>query len=1016
MQKRLLMMGTTLVVALMAYLTYDRFVSEDLGPIPIDVERRAPGASGEAARWKIRIHWRDKGVSLFSNQMTEQPDGALILVPIRMRVVTSKGERVQVDGSRAIMRFRERMGGRVGGDMTPPTHATVFGDPVVVRADRRTPDDPGDDVRIYSDRFEYDAKRDLLWTKSAVECYEGINKVTGTEMTLVIPKMDPDSQSSGRRKLQRVVLDRNVRMDIHLAGDMAGIQPGAGRGPRGPAPHGTVKARRTTPITITCNGNFIYDMNALEARFYDNVRVVRQKDAEHGQMDLACDRLTVQFFRRKSSDPGGAASATEGTSLRPKLMIAQGTTVDSRFELDKERYRALGTDMRYDVLKEIATLRGEPDVVVYQGQDLIRTREMRVYQRENRVVLEGAGMLRRQEASADGTGSEDILAQWGPAGAEMRRTAAGDTAVLKQKARVRRGSESIRADYMVVKLAPATRPAGAKQAARKARGGAGRREIRGVEAAGHVVVRSTEANIDTQRLSMAIVKRPPQAPGTGPPGRGTGDGQQGAATQGAAPGKQRAADKAKPAPRIKAKKVEMTIARAGGRGDLVALKGTGDVKVDAHDGRDPVHIDGEELDLRRLGMGTFLRVLGRRKPARLKFGKMILSGRVVHFDPRETDTRMEGKGFMSFPSRTDLEGRALRKAVTVTIHWDQGMTFDGQEAKFTGNVVGTQGAARLACDRMDVLLDRRIDLTHPDRAQIKQAGLRRLYGWGRCAYDSEVRQDGKLVKSERLSSQRLVLDNTSRKLAAEGPGWVEIRQRGGRRPSASGLGVRVTGRSYARRARQDAEKDELAITHIRFARTMDADTRQNWAMFSESVRVTYRVQREPGPPPPARSPFERAKAGPQSHKDKSSGGDYEPIKLQADRLHLREHTVIEDKRPRQYNVLQAEGNAHVQRGTFRARGQQVEFDQQRDRLTISGQEEEDATLWRTMVAGGEPDTLRARKVVYFPNRDRLRVVGARYLFAREKQTVPRLRADGPLTGGDADHEKTAPKRPSKALF
>src|SRR5262249_16204926 len=152
------------------------------------------------------------------------------------------------------------------------------------------------------------------------------------------------------------------------------------------------------------------------------------------------------------------------------------------------------------------------------------------------------------------------------------------------------------------------------------------------------------------------------------------------------------------------------------RNDLERLWCEGRVRVQ-QDPASPedkgVDIRGSQLDLHHHVEGNIITVIG--DNAQVQLNKIFILGPQINLDQTTNETWVNGLGIMRMPSKEGLDGTPLPREAELTINWEKSMLFDGQLAKFRGSVLAEQEGGHLACQEMDVWLDRKMSLREGEK-------------------------------------------------------------------------------------------------------------------------------------------------------------------------------------------------------------------------------------------------------------------------------------------------------------
>jgi lipopolysaccharide export system protein LptA len=366
--------------------------------------------------------------------------------------------------------------------------------------------------------------------------------------------------------VERIVLHRNVRMDLYLDGDdpflgtdKSGKPTKSGTAAKTTAPpadapksHVVIKtpgpleydvANKTAAppadapkshVVIETQGPFEYDVAKMHAQFNISKtpgqwanRVVVNRSQKPGESDqLDCEQLEFQF---RSKEGNGPRTVREDRSVELEIESAHATGKEVVLTSDANMLEAFGNDFYYDARTRESTLKGNPEMWALKEGNEIHAPELRLVQQQGaqQVTAIGAGRIALLDKP---TGKRPQHAKWTEKLATSRDGAfdllvlTGDAAFLDDE-----HHQELRGDILKVWLEPnpeapaadakkevEVKKEAADAAGQKTDGPAehhGRRPHH-VEAVGHVLAKSEDMNIhDCERLVIWFKDAPPAAAG-----------------------------------------------------------------------------------------------------------------------------------------------------------------------------------------------------------------------------------------------------------------------------------------------------------------------------------------------------------------------------------------------------------------------------------------------------------------------------------------------------------------------
>ncbi len=801
------------------------------------------------------------------------------------------------------------------------------------------------------------------------------------------------SRMAGVTGVERILLRSDVNM--HLWIDSRSGFLGGGNATRKPEPvkSDPTKEPERVQVVITTQGPFSYDLRTDRATFdvapkpgpgRNHVVVNRINEAEDKREQLMCDALELLFHRRGAKDaPKASANRTNDQAVDLEIRSARATakkpgglTITS----DTENLEALGSELTYDAEARLTVLKGSPDMVAIKDGNKIHARELRMKMGEKTV----------QEVTAPGPGRIALLdranglrhqhARWQD---ELIATREGNVDILLLTGQAlfedEQQGQRIEADRLKVWLEPgpgdARKPAGKSDTEREAQ----RRRPQRLEARGHVKALAPDLRVkETELLVIRFADAPPSHGPPAPSAQGllfSGPanpvpppaGPSGAQTP-AAPSLTKDVPKKPAKPKnpldVSAQFMEAYVLRSEARNELDKLVCRGSVHVrqePATADDKEVDIRGETLELTRHAEGDVLVVVGKTsQTALIKLDKMTILGPVVTIDQKTNRATVEGTGAMTMPSNTSFDGGKLEKTTMLTVYWDKSMFFDGKFAEFHGGIQALQDKARMACQTMQVYLDREVSFRENAKGG-EAPKVHKLVCDAGVRVEDRTEENGRLTSHKIISAKELALDQQDGRVLAAGPGWVRILQLGARGelfPTAPG-GVRPPAGAPAKPAAK--EDMELKLTRVEYGTggrggRMLADNTTKTVMFFDDIEVVHL---------PA----------------KDVNIQINPNRLPPEAVHLQCKSLLKILSIRQPNgktlqEMQAFDRVIVSAQDFWGFADVVKYSEENDQLIFEAKEGNWATLHRAKVQGGEFEAIKGKKITYWRQTRAHKVEGA----------------------------------------
>jgi len=332
-------------------------------------------------------------------------------------------------------------------------------------------------------------------------------------------------------------------------------------------------------------------------------------------------------------------------------------------------------------------------------------------------------------------------------------------------------------------------------------------------------------------------------------------------------------------------------------------------------------------------------------------------------------------GVMRLPSNATLGGTKvnppadtkLAPPADVTIYWQERMFFDGKVARFWGGVQAEQQNGHLACNAMQVTLDRRVSFREGDKGK-QPAKVQQVICEGDVWVEDSKREGSRIVAYERIDCPVLNVDNDDEKddsvVNAGGPGTVWIFQFGSKGdmlppPGSAAAAAAPAGpkRSPTNAPPAKSKDDgEPKVTRVTYQGRMSANNKQGIAKFFDKVVViqvptddpNFRIDENHLPP----------------------GYLY----MSCERLDVLKHKLPDGKT---YQEMCASKRVAIETQEFSGSADVVKYDESKEQIILEGSAGNDAILTKQKVRGADTQTLRGKKIYYWRSTGNYKIEDAR---------------------------------------
>lgn len=374
----------------------------------------------------------------------------------------------------------------------------------------------------------------------------------------------------------------------------------------------------------------------------------------------------------------------------------------------------------------------------------------------------------------------------------------------------------------------------------------------------------------------------------------------------------------------------------------------------------PMIIEGDKLHVVDASQPhAAVTVTGR--PAHFEARGLGLTGSNINLNRGTNRLWIDGPGQMDLPMTHDFEGRPIRNAGPLRVHWQDRMSFDGHAVRFEGSIVAAAQNQRLETETLETVFTEPIHFSQPQPRAQARPDLHQIRCRGGVFLASRAEDEQGQLSFERVEVDDLVINLVTGALNAGGPGRVTTVRRG----SADLIQLRDAAQSDSEPeddAAQTVDGKGLMFLRVTFQNSITGNVHRREMTFHDQVRTTYGPVASWDAVLPADDPDALGPRG---------------VLLSCNRLSVTEMvTPLKNVRAVE---LEASGNTLIEGSSFTARAGRVTFAEAKDLLVLEGNGRTDAELFRQQYPGGPMSKAAAQKILYWPSSNRLKVDGARSL-------------------------------------
>ncbi len=841
-----------------------------------------------------------------------------------------------------------------------------------------------DALQITTRNVQLDERR--IWTPHAVNFRYGPSYGSGRDLVVTLLPSEKTGKRGSAPAFEGIKTLELVHVEkFHFEMSADTVLPGQ-KSIKKPTENSAANKPLPAPVEVTCQGPFLFDFEQHVASFEDTVDVIRlNPDGPSDQ--LTCQLLSIHFRpKTKPGQPPVDAGEQSKTNLALELdrVVAVGHPVVLR--APSMGATARGQRLEYHFLTRRIVLADNDRVTLHDERFDVEARqieyEMAASGELGRMWAAGPGSLRvrKMDVAAkktvgrlrppivplatrpDSNAPAMFVAAWQK---ELRlRPHQGQHVVsLIEGATVNvptTGGFSADEIHLWLNEVPRSSTA-AHRSSTKPQFGSGKNEIQPdrMLALGHVKIHAEQLDGDTGRLEVWFRNQPPaltpantnvinNAPQSLLPTRP-------AANTG---------PKANPQKfKLGGDLVRIEISRQGEVTALEEVSVEGNVRLEeqplpvpAGEVVAPLVITGDALQLQGgMEANAIVHILG--QPAVVAARGTTMRGSNIHLHRSENLAWIEGPGEMLLPMARDLNGAKIERPTNVAVTWQTGLEFNGQLARFAGNVEARTDQQWARADGLDVTLVERLDFLQAKASAQPQVDAIEFDGHFALENRSFDKQR-RLASIEKMEAVSLRVEQQTGNMRATGPGWVSTVRTGG---ASNPLAARLAPAAPPG-GRTAADEPQFTYLFAEFQLQIEGNFHQRQVEFQRHVRAVY---------------------GPVTGWDKTLNIDRPElldeggVLMSCQRLTLRE--MPGSSRDSTTLEMEATGDTIVEGRGFTARAARIGYVDEKQLLVLEGDGRRDAELTRQTSIGGPQSSLTARKIMYWRFDNRVEVDDARSL-------------------------------------
>lgn len=338
-----------------------------------------PAGSWELDTDTVKVIKTHQGRLLFQDEKFGD-DGEIILTPITLIAEPTKAAEdgaekqtraIVMQAPEAVLKFAGKFNPLMGS--VAPLEAGVLKGDITIRSPAPTVEDL--DLTLQTRNVQITSNS--IWTKNQVAFRYGSSEGQGRDLYIALS--EDAGGKGGKDKTKNLGFGtvewlRVTHVDyVNLAIPGSGVLPDASTATLTPAADAallppTATRQSTTPIRVTCQGPFHFNLQEWNATFAENVVVARPGPV--GQEDqLKCQLLTAFFRSPKQRETASATEGQEGANVDVTKIVATGNPV-TLLAPSVNAY-AQGTKLEVQVATRLIHLSGPSHVTLRHGSQIV---------------------------------------------------------------------------------------------------------------------------------------------------------------------------------------------------------------------------------------------------------------------------------------------------------------------------------------------------------------------------------------------------------------------------------------------------------------------------------------------------------------------------------------------------------------------------------------------------------------------------------------------------------------------
>lgn len=786
-----------------------------------------------------------------------------------------------------------------------------------------------------------------VWTNHPVEFLWGRHRARGSGLEIVFQGRSPFSVATSDTssfRIHRFLLRHVDRLHI----DVSAFETPPSRQPEekfsSPSPD-----QEENSLEIACRGPLLFLPEQRIVTFDDRVEVTRIQTSQT-ILRMSCERLSLLLNEKQPSPERTQHDSHQNTKLMPssvnprsitlKLLQAVGHPVTISSPIWKGEIAC--EDLRFDFQQGLLSMDGAHGVTVKRASDQLRAPRLQCQvDREFKIRTIAAGGPGEARAKIPGTPPVDTSVFWQTG---FFWSAEGNERMLSLQGQVQVEAATIGSVacgqlwcWLEDESDAASSPSGLRP--------------RRIVAQNHVHIVSPQIQADTERLESWFVWSVPQASSDQVEHSSRGITLQ-AGKNSNPTGNQSEISALQVAARLL--RVELRVVE--NRAQLSALSADGTVKVlerSREPDEKPLEIYGEHLEMIEASSPqTVFSLTG--NPAYVAGRGLSLSGFQIFLD--------RGRNLLSTSGPGRVEIRQLREQNSILlpipterteIQWSQGMDFDGQTVSFKGNAILTSANRRIQAETIEFTITPPISLTELNTP--KQIQLQAARALGQVLIENvETDMNGEIQSRDRLFVSEIGINWTTGAVTAPGFGrFLTVRSSTAApeiafntmeaKPSQQGSSQRTPNPNDS-----TSQDGRLVVLEIAYSQGLAGNIHQRTISCRGRIKAKYgMVDRWEV----TQLPDDPALLGPRG------------LMLNSDEIAV--YQMVSPGMSKPHLELEARGNVTVEGQSHTARARRLAFDESKTLLTLEGDGDIPAELYRQEFSGGPVQKTAARRIYYW---------------------------------------------------